>query len=309
MASNSLYMEDSLELNLFFLRIMKEHALFIQLGFTPQNADMAAQAQDFRKRLNHLFQKTINVSKGYISDEVLKSGELFTQFTETAEQQTQTYTGVPIDTSLTVNEYDLGGGAMPPAPMKQTVDYINQETLTLLEELQNYQKSLLEGVLSCRIFTINYPLVIDHIIRETALYMKRLRLLMSGDVQLGPRDFALEQAFWNNNLGEHAAFTDGLLDPSEQALKRQASAFAKEFMSLEYQAQNACKMLQILPEVTMRSEAAAKDMRDFDAQGTKGLLSCRVRSVIVPLLADHNLREANHYIRILHETIGVMDLI
>lgn len=39
--------------------------------------------------------------------------------------------------------------------------------------------------------------------------------------------------------------------------------------------------------------------RDFKAAGTEGISQCRIRSVILPLLADHVLREANHYIRLL----------
>ena len=30
-----------------------------------------------------------------------------------------------------------------------------------------------------------------------------------------------------------------------------------------------------------------------------GIDACRIRSIILPLLADHVLREANHYIRLL----------
>lgn len=33
--------------------------------------------------------------------------------------------------------------------------------------------------------------------------------------------------------------------------------------------------------------------------GAEGILQCKIRSVILPLLADHVLREANHYIRLL----------
>ena len=39
--------------------------------------------------------------------------------------------------------------------------------------------------------------------------------------------------------------------------------------------------------------------RDFKAAGAKGILNCEVQSIILPLLADHVLREANHYIRLL----------
>jgi hypothetical protein len=41
-------------------------------------------------------------------------------------------------------------------------------------------------------------------------------------------------------------------------------------------------------------------IRDFKAAGARGILECEIRSIILPLLADHVLREANHYIRLLH---------
>lgn len=31
----------------------------------------------------------------------------------------------------------------------------------------------------------------------------------------------------------------------------------------------------------------------------EGILTCKIKSIIIPLLADHVLREANHFIRIL----------
>ena len=39
--------------------------------------------------------------------------------------------------------------------------------------------------------------------------------------------------------------------------------------------------------------------REFKAAGTEGILDCKIASIILPLLADHVLREANHYIRLL----------
>ena len=41
--------------------------------------------------------------------------------------------------------------------------------------------------------------------------------------------------------------------------------------------------------------------RDFKQTGVQGIEACKIRSLILPLLADHVLREANHYIRILGE--------
>lgn len=54
-----------------------------------------------------------------------------------------------------------------------------------------------------------------------------------------------------------------------------------------------------LSKVTDDSLKATKAIRDFKAQGTKGLIECKVKSIIIPLLGDHTLREANHYLRLL----------
>ena len=40
-------------------------------------------------------------------------------------------------------------------------------------------------------------------------------------------------------------------------------------------------------------------IREFKTAGTEGITDCKIRSIILPLLADHVLREANHYLRIL----------
>ena len=41
------------------------------------------------------------------------------------------------------------------------------------------------------------------------------------------------------------------------------------------------------------------DFRNFKITGEEGILNCNIRSIIIPLLADHVVREANHFIRLL----------
>ena len=43
-------------------------------------------------------------------------------------------------------------------------------------------------------------------------------------------------------------------------------------------------------------------VEDFKAAGAKGITGCDIRSIILPLLADHVLREANHYLRLLKKS-------
>ena len=50
-----------------------------------------------------------------------------------------------------------------------------------------------------------------------------------------------------------------------------------------------------LSTLTDNTVTATTKLRDFKAQATEGLLGCKIKSIILPLLADHVLREANHY--------------
>lgn len=299
------YIVDSMELNLFYLRIMKEHAMFLQMGFTPKNKDMANEAECFKRQFNELLKHTIDVSKGYISIAVMTSGELFTQFTEEAERQTEFYTGMPIDIQLTKQEYDLGGCAVPTISQEPVADEINRKALVLVQEYQLYQKRVLESMLSCRIFTNNFPLTIDHFIRETENYIDMLKALMSHILEFSPREFALEQVFWSTILEEHAAFTASLFDPTERELRKESRMLEHQFEILHHQAQEASKKLNMLLQVTFGSKEATEAIIKFDTQGTKGILSCNIRSIMIPLLVDHGLREAHRYMRILNETMSV----
>lgn len=41
--------------------------------------------------------------------------------------------------------------------------------------------------------------------------------------------------------------------------------------------------------------------RDFKRAGVEGIETCKIKSIILPLLADHVLREVNHYLRLLED--------
>ena len=54
-------------------------------------------------------------------------------------------------------------------------------------------------------------------------------------------------------------------------------------------------------ERTGKAFQETKRYREFKAEGTKGITECKIAGLILPLLADHVLREANHYLRLLKE--------
>ncbi len=300
MLSSVEFIKQSLGLHLFFARIMKEHSLFLEAGFTPRDASFTQQADAFRKEFDELLGDAISLSNGVVNPGVLQSGEVITPFTLNAEMATTYFTGVQIPTGLTQEEAGLTGGGMVSDPMlEQRVSVLNQRAMDLTSALIQFKTNILSNVSSCKMFTFNYPLLVIHIIREAELYLKTLnRLQNRAEVNL-EREAYEQEFFWNRQMAEHAKFIRGLLDPTENNLISQANNFGNEFDQLTAQAKAAMDMTAPLANVTDESLKATQDLRNFKAQGTQGILSCEIKSIIIPLLGDHVLREANHYLRLL----------
>ena len=293
------YVIESLDLHLFFGRIMKEHSLFLEAGFTPKNAAFAEVADQYKVKFEQLLGNAIRLSDGVVSANVLRSGEVITDFTLGSEQKTQEFTGIAIDLNLTMQESRLRSGTNPniSPSLINAVHELNAGAMQLLNGLIDFKTQVLDSVLSCNMFTMNYPLLIDHIRREARLYRDHLTALERGqNIDTGTRSVEL---FWDQIMLEHALFIRGLLDPTEGELINTANNFAAEYNDLIQKAQSANDAM--LATVTQETLADTKKYRDFKLAGTKGIAECKIRSIILPLLADHVLREANHYIRLLEE--------
>lgn len=300
MLSDQRYVVLSLELHLFFARIMKEHALFLEAGFTPKNANLAREADGYKTNFERLLSRAVDLSSGVIRPMVLSSGEIVTDFTLGSEQKTQNFTGIPINQSITVREAQLHSGTNPnitPA-MVDSVRRINQGISGVLNGFINFKTQLLNDVLSCNVFTVNYPLLIEHILREARLYRDYLNDIENGQ-DIDNKDPRETELFWDQIMMEHALFIRGLLDPTENQLIDTSDNFANEYAVLLERVRNATD--QTLASVTDETLRETMRFKDFKQAGTEGIAACKIRSIILPLLADHVLREANHYIRLLRQ--------
>ena len=366
------YVRISLETHLFFARIMKEHSLFLQAGFVAKDAEWIQRAEFFRVQFEDLLRRTVQMSNRMISENVLKSEELVTCFTVDAERRTSALSGIPIDSRIAMAEKNLECGCdfEVTREMVQMVHRLNERAVWLLNGLIDFKERILREVNACRMFTTNYPLLVDHILREAKLYRETVEGLMQNQ-RVCFRNLQNQEEFWNCIMMEHALFIRGLLDPCEAELIDTADEFAKDFHRLierarrqdcrasEMQCRDCCDNETRETERRERSEERRErneerrerndercgcnedrrmnemrmnerrmnetreaerrernnrpaerslqeitlektiELRDFKAAGTQGLLNCQIQSIILPLLADHVLREANHYIRIL----------
>lgn len=298
MENNLHYVKASLELHLFFARIMKEHAIFLEAGFTKRNEDFVKEASFFKSEFECLLNDATDLSQGMITPCVFNSGEIVTEYTLNAERKTQFYTCINIDENITMKQLRLGHDEQMCIDynMILQVQQLNCRTIQLLERYILFKETIIDAVASCDMFTMNYPLLLEHILREAKFYYSYLVHYESREDMDVYNMQQLEQ-FWNQIMMEHALFISGLLDPSENELIQASHQFAEEYgrlLSESYEKNN-----MTIDQLTNETLQETQKFKNFKVAGTKGILGCDIQSIILPLLADHVLREANHYLRIL----------
>lgn len=300
MLSNRDFIEQSLDINLFFLRIMKEHAFFLETSLLDKNPDLQEEARSFQETFGDLLVRTINIADGVVG----LNTDALTEHTLDAEKMSEFLTGVPIDTDITRLEMQLSCprcNIQCNQGLAQDVFELNCDVIEAVKEIRDFKCKALKAVLDCKLYTTAYPLLIDHIRREAELFLDILVVLQKGEDIDIVEDALKQEAFWNRIMAEHSKFVRGLLDPTEDDLIQTANDFANEFDELRRKALAAADKTCMLGNVTDESLEATKRLRDFKEQADEGLLDCKIRSIALPLLADHILREANHFLILLRK--------
>lgn len=294
MLSREEFIRVSLEINLFFQRIMKEHLFFIEINLHPVEAGNIAEANILKKSFEELLAETVIYANGIISENAIKSNEFVTPYTLRAEEVTSKLTGASLNTDITKAELELMSNPNSDYGqwLENVVCNLNCRSLNLLEDVITFKKKIIKLVSECKIAISMYPEMLEHITHEAELYLEILKSLQ--DRKLPKKTLCEELNFWNHIMEEHAEFIDGMLDPTEKDLKEQAEEFAERFEKLVEECIKTAEK-----QIIQRSLEATEDIRNFKTAATIGLLECKIKSIIPPLLADHVLREANHYLRIL----------
>ncbi|SMC71287.1 DUF2935 domain-containing protein [Papillibacter cinnamivorans] len=286
MLSREEYIQLSLTYNLFWIRIMKEHAVFIEGAMSPPGKQLAARANRFKQQFDRLLLVAIRLAADSVPKEALQSGQYYTRYTEEAERVTQRDTGIAINSDLTRLMYNiapLNPHLAVTAKKEQEISALNQNILSLTNALAKLKAEVLGSQTACSLFTFLFDADLEHVLLEARRYIEILRNLQNRDDGVR-QDY---KKFWIENMAGHAKVMRGLFDPAESNYIEAANQFARTFDSL---LQNDLYLTN--PAVLTDTKAIG----EFKADATRGILECRVKSVMLPLYTDHLLREASHFI-------------
>jgi hypothetical protein len=258
--SEKMFIERSLTENKFWLRIMKEHALFLGEGMSRNDKDLIQQTERF-----------------------------FHYFEQQEKRAHQTPESVA------------------------AVKKLNEDSIQLVYGFRNFKRNLLILIINEKVQGFNFPLLVDHIAREAEYFMNSLQKFNNGILEPIQDAIIHENVFWLRIMMEHSRFVASLLDQSERNLVAAARKFGDDFETLLNQARDVESMLYhkkptypIIGKMNKDSESATEELRNFKKAGLELIKSSQIRSVINPLLADHIVREAEHFlfmIRVLEERL------
>lgn len=302
MLSREEFINMSIVENLFFARIMKEHLIFVAATLPIVNCELILKVENFKDELENYLLETIMLSEGMVDNNAITSNELVTPYTLNEENLTTTYTGICINTELTKLEMDFVPIREPycSPSLEDKVSELNNRGINLTTELIYMKESLYNSVIKCEVFIFLYPHLLEHVIEEAKTYLEILNALQARD-ELTLKDKLLQkEIFWNEIMKEHSEFIRGLLDPTEIELIKTADEFAILFYALTKEAKRVLENNLPKDEITEKSKEATKNIIKFKTSAVNGLIQCKIKAIILPLLADHVLREANHYNRILN---------
>ncbi|MGI2728743.1 DUF2935 domain-containing protein [Bacillus cytotoxicus] len=252
--TEQLFIERSLTENRFWLRIMKEHALFLGEGFNRKDTNLIQQVDQFFHLFDRHLQKALSIPQ-------------------------------------TV----------------QAVRQLNEESIQLVYAFRNYKRNLLILIINCKVSGFNFPLLVDHIAREAEYFIRTLQKFNEGKMDPIQDAIISENVFWLRIMMEHSRFIASLLDQSERNLVHTALKFGDDFEVLLSQARDVESMLYqkqptypIIGKMNKDSENATVELRNFKKAGLELIQTCQIRNVINPLLADHVVREAEHFLFMIH---------
>jgi hypothetical protein len=239
----------------FWSRIMKEHSLFLKLGFRCEDTQLISEAKHF-----------------YATFE-----------------------------SIEARSHTLNEGTDP-----QAVSRFNAEVHTAVSHIWVFKRKVLGLILQCQLpGQNNFPLLVDHVSREAFYFRNRLEQLNAGRLDPLPDAIINENVFFLRIMADHAKFIGHLLDPSERKLVKQAAQFSHEFDQLLFQARDLDSMrpqsqtAPLLDQFLDQNRVSVQSLRDFKKTARDLIESCRIKSLIHPLLADHVFREAERFLFII----------
>lgn len=178
---------------------------------------------------------------------------------------------------------------------------VNQALLEALAALRGFKEQILQEQLNCTVKIHLPPTLIHHMINEAEEAYRVLGPVRRGEMP--PAAQALHHhLLWLPDAAGHAGVLHAGTDPTQAELLKTTEHFKKVFDGMHIRALELAGMLRVAPRMVAALRKLNRDamgqistFRAFLAELREHLEGCEILGTLVPLLADHMLREELYY--------------
>lgn len=301
MLSEVNFVQESIAINLYYLRTLREFCLNIQTSLVPFEKGYISKAESIALSCERLGNDITSFASGMVSKEALDYQIYVTQYTLECEKLTEKLFNIDIDTGITEKELQLKSGE-PKTVSQEMVDSmkrINAEAFSLADEFSKLCTEIVDKMEINELFSYSYIALTRFMIYETELFKSGLERLIQ-QFQIDPSSAANYEFYFNNSMRSIAIFIEKLVDPINEDIFDKAKWFENSFKDAE----ETYKTTSLTPDnqkaLTEKETLLVKEFHNFMEECIKKLLAREAYFIIEPIFLDNMYTQINFFQYILN---------
>lgn len=290
------FVGQSVNINLYFLRTLREFCATIELASLESNSENSKVAESIALRCEELGRLLVEYSNGNVSQKALDYQIFVTEFTLPIEELTEKLFSIKIATDITEEELNLTAG-VPTAPSLELVNNImrlNNDALEICNDLRELCVSIFVKQRSNDLFLYIYPSLLLFMIREIDIYKLELERLINKSA-VDPIYASDIELLYSLVMQAVAGFLGGLIDPYNQEEVKTFSDFNDRFKEQV----KLYRTVSITPdnqkELIQESIKLVDEFHEFMKSIIERVLDSKINFIIEPLFLDNMYTEINYF--------------
>lgn len=300
MINDTLFIQQSLTNNLFYLRTLRDFSFNIELSFFENNQELIDAARDFGKRVEELLERTITLANQKLFQDILDGQIFITDYTLDLELLTEKLFDIDINTNLTEQEANLTGNNkyLANAQDVEEIQPLNTSSLDLVSEFIDFLEYILNTMRQNNLFSYSYPTFYEYMLLDMNLFKSELERLIEKN-GVGPTYIFSLQVGEVESMKRQTQFIQGLSDPNQTGIITQARNFEEEFNDLltQYRVSNLSPDAQkVLNEKALD---VTERFQSFISTIIERLLAEELYFITPPIFLNNLLTDINYFIYLL----------
>lgn len=298
--NNEEFVMESINLNLYFLRSVREFCANIELSFLSNNIFYINKAKDIALRCEEIGRELMKISNNKISQKAIDYEILTTPYTLPCEELTEKLFDIKLATDITKIEVNLKPGIVLNVTdeLVKTIENINSRALTITKDFTTLCNDINKKLVTNNLFSYSYPTMYEFMVYQTSIFNLELDRLINKD-KIDPL-FALNYEFLgSNSMRTIALFINKLVDIKHKDITLKSQEFADRFDEMAKLYSSTSITPENQKELTDKQIDLVTEFKLFVERCITDLLNSNLYFIIEAIFFDNMLTKVNYFLYIL----------